>query len=249
MIESPQSFVVREECDKAAWHHGFRRKTGEDSGWAAYESTTAQGTLYLAAGGLSGPWYVSTDHTGVVKELGLPPHDMAGPGVARFVFGKLSEAYFLLDRVYQLASSLPDAPLATFRAKTKDLPQTTEAERLVVQRIGQGIFRESLLEYWQGRCPLTGIEEPELLRASHIVPWAECSDEERLNVYNGLLLSALWDAAFDKGLVTFDTNGSPMFSDMLGAAARQGLVANGPLPVSLEHRGRLEWHRSNVFRG
>lgn len=249
MVEAPQTFVVREECDKAAWHHGFRRKTGEDGGWASYESTTAQSTLYLAASGLSGPWYVATDHPGVVRELGLPPHDVAGPGVARFVFGKLSEAYFLLDRIYQLASSLPDAPLVTFRAKTKDLPQTTEAERMVVQRIGQGIFRESLLEYWQGRCPLTGIEEPELLRASHIVPWAKCADEERLNVYNGLLLSALWDAAFDKGLVTFDMNGSPVFSNKLGAAARHGLVANGPIPVTAEHRGRLEWHRSHVFRG
>lgn len=107
------------------------------------------------------------------------------------MFAKLSEAYFLLDRIYQRASSLPNAPLATFRGKTKDLPQTTEAERLVVQRIGQGIFRESLLEYWQGRCPLTGIEEPELLRASHIVLWAQFGDAERLNVYNGLLLSAL----------------------------------------------------------
>lgn len=249
MVEAPQSFVVREECDKAAWHHGFRRKTGEDRGWASYESTTAQGTLYLAAGGLSGPWYVATDHPGVVRELGLPPQDVQGPGVARFVFGKLSEAYFLLDRIYQLASSLPDAPLVTFRAKTKELPQTTEAERLVVQRIGQGIFRESLLEYWQGRCPLTGIEEPELLRAAHIIPWARCGDEERLNVYNGLLLSALWDAAFDKGLVTFDMNGFPVFSNKLGAAARHGLITNGPLPVTAEHRDRLEWHSLNVFCG
>lgn len=46
MVEAPQSFVVRGECDKAAWHHGFRRKSGEDRGWAAYEATTAQGTLY-----------------------------------------------------------------------------------------------------------------------------------------------------------------------------------------------------------
>lgn len=249
MIETPQSFVVREECDKAAWHHGFRRKTGEDGGWAAYESTTAQGRLYLAADGLSGPWYVATDHPGVVRELGLPPQDIAGPGVARFVFGKLSEAYFLLDRVYQLASSLPDAPLATFRAKTQGLPQTTEVERLVVQRIGQGIFREGLLDYWQGRCPLTGIEEPELLRASHIIPWSECGDEERLNVYNGLLLSALWDAAFDKGLVTFDPVGSPVFSPHLGPKAQRWLVALGPLPLSAEHEKRLAWHRSHVFRG
>ncbi|TIU99337.1 MAG: HNH endonuclease, partial [Mesorhizobium sp.] len=93
------------------------------------------------------------------------------------------------------------------------LPRTTEAERLVVQRVGQDIFRKALLEYWQGRCPLTGITEPVLLRASHIVPWAECkSDAQRLDVHNGLLLSALWDAAFDGGLVSFSDNGTPLFS-------------------------------------
>ena len=51
--------------------------------------------------------------------------------------------------------------------------RTTEAERLVVQRIGQNIFRAALMDYWGGRCPITGITDPELLRASHIVPWAE----------------------------------------------------------------------------
>ena len=72
------------------------------------------------------------------------------------------------------------------------------------------------MDYWQGRCPLTGITDPALLRASHIVPWAECdSDAERLNVHNGLLLSALWDAAFDRALVTFDDEGEPLFSPKL----------------------------------
>ena len=94
--------------------------------------------------------------------------------------------------------SLPDAPLPRFRAQTAKLPQTTEAERLVVQRIGQNLFRDALMDYWGGRCPITGITEPALLRASHIVPWADCNDEQRLDVHNGLLLSALWDAAFDR---------------------------------------------------
>jgi hypothetical protein len=81
-----------------------------------------------------------------------------------------------LDRVYKLGVSLPDAPLARFRAQTADLPQTTEVERLVVQRIGQDIFRAALMDYWGGRCPITGITDPALLRASHIVPWADCDE-------------------------------------------------------------------------
>src|SRR3977135_1680410 len=70
------------------------------------------------------------------------------------------------------------------------------------------IFRDALMDYWGGRCPLTGITEPALLRASHIVPWAECDDAQRLDVHNGLLLSALWDAAFDAGLISFADDGT-----------------------------------------
>ena len=106
-----------------------------------------------------------------------------------------------LPKVYALGVALPEAPLEDFRAATRNLPKTTETERLVVQRIGQDIFRDRLLTYWQGRCPLTGIMDRGLLRASHIIPWKDCPDDaERLNIHNGLLLSALWDAAFDRGL-------------------------------------------------
>jgi hypothetical protein len=73
-------------------------------------------------------------------------------------------------------------PLLRFRAETAALPRTTEAERLVIQRIGQNVFRDSLMGYWGGCCPLTGITESALLRASHIVPWSECNDEQRLDV-------------------------------------------------------------------
>src|SRR6266478_8616464 len=75
-------------------------------------------------------------------------------------------------------------------------------------RIGQDLFRQALMEYWNSRCPLTGITDAALLRASHIVPWAECAtDELRLDVHNGLLLSALWDSGLDAGLITFANDG------------------------------------------
>lgn len=213
MIEAPQSFVVREECEKAASQNGFRRILGEDAGWRAFASTTAHGLIYLAAEGVNGPWFLAVDHAGVVAELEPPSADVRGPGKARYAFATLRELYAALDRVYALGLSLPDAPLREFETRVANLPRTTEAERLVVQRIGQDIFRTRLMDYWQGRCPLTGITDAALLRASHIVPWAECeTDAERLDVHNGLLLSALWDAAFDRALVTFDDQGRPEFS-------------------------------------
>ena len=248
MIEDPQSFIVRQECEKAAWHFGFRRKLGEAEGWAGFGSTTVPGTIHLAAAGAQGPWFLALDHAGVIEELDLPAAAMPGPGLARYAFATLGQLYGVLPRIYQLAASLPDAPLREFQARVKDLPKTTEAERLVVQRIGQDIFRSGLIDYWQGRCPLTGITDTALLRASHILPWKDCpSDAERLSVHNGLLFSALWDAAFDRGLVTFDDEGRPHFSPTLSEAAHAELRWQNPIPLTDKHRKRLTWHRTTIF--
>lgn len=248
MILAPQPFVIRQECDKVAFQNGFRRKLDENEGWASFSSTTVPGTIHLAAGGARGPWFLALDHTGVIEELDVPAVDMPGPGHARYAFETLGQLYIVLPRIYQLAASLPDAPLREFETKIKDLPKTTEAERLVVQRIGQDIFRVSLIEYWQGRCPMTGITDTALLRASHIVPWKDCaSDAERLDVHNGLLLSALWDAAFDRGLVTFDDEGQPQFSPFLSDSARAELRWQEPILLTDKHRKQLTWHRTNLF--
>ncbi len=249
MIVVPQPFVVREECEKAAFQNGFRRALGEDQGWAAFASTTARGTIHLAAASIHGPWFLALDHAGIIAELGLPATAMPGPGKARFTFDTLGELYAALSRAYALGISLPDAPLREFENRVAGLPQTTEAERLVVQRIGQDIFRARLMDYWQGRCPLTNITDLALLRASHIIPWAECeSDAERLDVHNGLLLSALWDAAFDRALVTFDDEGNPQFSTELSERARAELRWNAPVSLTDQHRRRLALHRQRARR-
>lgn len=247
MLETPQSFVVREECQKAASQNGFRRILGEAAGWAAFGSTTAHGTIHLAASGRQGPWFLALDHLGVIQELNLPAATVSGPGRARFGFDTLGALYAVLHRVYELGVSLPDAPLREFERRIAGLPRMTEAERMVVQRIGQDIFRDRLMEYWQGRCPLTGISDPALLRASHIIPWSECaSDAERLDVHNGLLLSALWDAAFDRALVTFDDEGKPNFSAGLSEQAREQLRWKVPISLTSEHHRRLVRHRERA---
>lgn len=250
MIQSPQPFGIQQECEKATWQNGFRSKLGEADGWAAFTSTTVPGTVHLAAAGANGPWFLALDHPGVIEELDTHPADLPGPGAARYAFATLGPLYATLSRVYRLSASLPDAPLVEFETKTKALPNTTEAERLYIQRIGQDIFRASLLEYWQSRCPLTGITDPALLRASHIVPWKDCeTDAERLDVHNGLLLSALWDAAFDRGLVTLDDEGKPEFSPQLSEAARAALCWQSPVKLTEKHRARLAWHRDHLFPG
>lgn len=162
-----------------------------------------------------------------------------------------------LSRVFETTSmfarSLPDQPLQQFKKKTANLTiDRTEVERVVKQRIGQDIYRSSLLEYWGGACALTGIRETRLLRASHAKPWAECeSDDERLNVYNGFLLEARYDALFDQGLITFSDEGVLMISDQLDSLSRQKLQLGVFLQlrwIAHEHIVFLNWHRNFVFQ-
>jgi hypothetical protein len=242
-LENPPGFVVRTEAQKAAADNGFRLERSIENGWLHYDSTTAPGSLWIASASSQGPWLLSIDHSGVVAEVGtLLPSPVSGPGLATFMFATLAQLHAALDRVYKLSVSLPDAPLARFQVATSGLPRTTEAERLVVQRIGQDVFRNALMDYWGGRCPLTGITDPALLRASHILPWADCTDAQRLDVHNGLLLSALWDAAFDCGLVSFADDGTPRASPKLSQIARTALGLESVPPL----RGLQDAHRANL---
>jgi len=70
-------------------------------------------------------------------------------------------------------------------------------------RVGQAFFRNSVLSAYNNQCCITGLTEPRLLIASHIVPWSQ-DKENRLNPKNGLALSMLHDKAFDIGLITIE---------------------------------------------
>ena len=244
--EDPPGFVVRTEAQKAAFERGFRLERGAEGGWLRYGSTTAPLQIWIAAAGPAGPWLLALDHAGVAAEFG-PSIILPGPGLARYAYPALLGLYGALDRAWRLARSLPTAPLAVFEQATAGLPRTTEVERLTVQRIGQNLFRAALMDYWGGRCPLSGITDSALLRASHIVPWAECAtDAHRLDVHNGLLLSALWDAAFDAGLVSFADDGVVLIAAGLSAAAVTALgCASAPLLGALSpgHRANMQRHR------
>ena len=252
-IEDPPGFVVREETHKATYENGFRVELGRRGGWLGYSSTTAHGEVWIARDPLQNIWLLSVTHPGVAHELSIPRFDVANgmvqlPGLASYGFANLSGLYEALDRAYKLGVSLPNAPLAVFQKETAALPTTTEAERVAVVRIGQDIFRDALLEYWNGRCPLTGITDPALLRASHIVPWAKCeSDELRLDVHNGLLLSALWDCAFDSGLISFSDSGIVLRSPELSEPGAHALKLDSVPAIDAltdAHRLNLARHRA-----
>ena len=89
------------------------------------------------------------------------------------------------------------------QSKNINIPETTERVGLVLSRVGQGYFRKQLIDRWNGKCAVSGCSISKILIASHIVPWSEANDKERLDVDNGILLSPTLDALFDKHLISF----------------------------------------------
>lgn len=165
----------------------------------------------------------------------------------------------LLRRAASLARALPSQAAqdyqATVTAELAQLPAGlggTEVERLVRQRVGQVKFREAMLDYWGGACAVTGVAIPEVLRASHAKPWAECSsDAERLDVFNGFLLSANLDALFDRFLISFNEYGLILLSPRLNAETTTQLGLSPKLRlrwVAEDHRTYLAGHRERFFK-
>ena len=250
-LETPPGFVLKNDLLKAADDLGYRIDQGLQGAWHKRASTTARGSIFLAGESKDGPWYLGIENDAIVVEFNIARLETRDEGFACFRFESLNSLRAGIDRAYKLGVSLPNAPLDAFLKAIEGKPQNTEVERLVIQRIGQAQFRKALLDYWDGCCCVTGIKDTHLLRASHIKPWARCdSDAERLDVHNGLLLSALWDAAFDKGLVTFDENMQAQFSSNLSDAAQIALERTAVLTldnITAKHADYLKWHRNNLF--
>ena len=132
-------------------------------------------------------------------------------------------------------------------------PQVVESWSSVKTRIGQDGFRDALQQYWGGYA-LTGLATMDLLVASHIKPWhlTKHNPDECLDVYNGLLLSPNVDKAFDKGLISFNDDGSILLSSTLSEFEwmRLGLHHGLKLrkPLEPQHWIYLDWHRTNWFK-
>jgi HNH endonuclease len=147
-------------------------------------------------------------------------------------------------------NSQPSCPLNLDRGVlcTRSLLRSSERKALIRARLGQGRFRADLLEYWGG-CAVVGCTVEAALRASHIKPWRESSDRERLDPANGLLLIANLDALFNDGLITFDDDGRMLLSNQLTRKDRSLLRLKGKLKKRPSPRQRkyLRLHRNREF--
>ncbi|RWQ37767.1 MAG: HNH endonuclease [Mesorhizobium sp.] len=244
------SFVLLSELRDAANEHGYRIGPEEAGGWVFFRSASAPGEIGLAAASASGPFFLSVILQSVARALDAQPANPWAKGHAgAFMFATRDDLHAGVQAVYRLSVSLPNFPLEKYEKAVAGIGKT-EGERAQKFRIGQNIFRDALMEYWNRSCPLSGISSHDLLRASHMMPWSDCAtDAQRLDVHNGLLLSALWDAAFDAGLVTFDEAGMVLTSAHLEGAAREALAVNEAPTLALrdEHRPYLAYHRNYVW--
>lgn len=128
--------------------------------------------------------------------------------------------------------------------------EKTTRESLIDARVGQGKFRQDVLNQWKRRCAVSGCAIEEAIRASHIKPWRDSNNEERLDPENGLPLIATLDALFDAGLVSFSQSGKLLVSTRLPMreVKKLGLsemkLSKKP---SMQQNNYLDFHRGNIY--
>jgi hypothetical protein len=250
--------LERTRLEKLGADQGFDLTPVVQGDWLLLRSTQFQEPAWVTCGEKEGTYRLAIAGTRLGTELrreGVSAEvfsDLPGGVVGAFSLAGYGALYQMLGRVSALARSLPTCVAERFAAAANAMPTSTEAERLVVQRVGQQLFRDALIDYWRGQCAVTGLNLVSLLRASHIKPWSRCdSDGERLDVYNGLLLAPQLDALFDGGWITFDHGGTMIVSDLLTLAVRSklGVPERANLSwITDEHEHYLAFHRAQVFR-
>ena len=149
-----------------------------------------------------------------------------------------------------LQGTAESADVDAASAQDATLIGPTFREQIVRARRGQGVFRANVL-LREVACRVTRVSEPRHLKASHIKPWRDATDTERLDGSNGLLLSPHIDHLFDEGYITFSSTQElivvPEVRDkLLDAWGIDAGVRIGDF--SREQAGYLEYHRTNVFK-
>ena len=137
-----------------------------------------------------------------------------------------------------------------------NLPVGKERERIVKTRVNQSFFRQTILAAYNETCCVTGLNIGELLVASHIIPWSK-NKEARINPRNGLCLNALHDKAFDRGLITVDTDFiiriSPQITNIKNQAVKEFLVKYDGQKIYTPERfvpekEFLQYHNEHIFK-
>lgn len=132
---------------------------------------------------------------------------------------------------------------------TKEEIIETEKQQIIKSRIGQSTFKKLLLAV-EKKCGLCGVSDDRFLVASHIKPWSQSNNQERLDVFNGLLLCPNHDALFDKGYISFDVSGRILISSSIDENSKIFMNINESMKIVLKERqlSYMKWHREEKFR-
>lgn len=165
---------------------------------------------------------------------------------------KLAGEVSLLDAhsfAWMISKTIENNELSQDNIEYLELPKQ-KREAVVQARIGQGYFRDALVNYWR-ECAVTKCQEISLLRASHIKPWSKCNARESVDHFNGFLLSPTIDAAFDAGFISFDDTRKILISNDFQESDAEILGISPSLCLSRiekDHRPYLKYHREHIFR-
>ncbi|MQW93412.1 hypothetical protein GFH30_12665 [Acinetobacter wanghuae] len=126
---------------------------------------------------------------------------------------------------------------------------TSEAERLIKVRLLQNKFRKSLFEL-NPSCVVSGFNNSKFLIASHIKPWSLSNEEERIDPYNGVLLTPTFDRLFDQGFISFKLDGEILLSKELSLEDQSFFKIPQHLVIKpfLAQKEYLEFHFDEIFR-
>ena len=184
-----------------------------------------------------------------LNKTGNPPKIKANQGYLYESNRSITKTIFNLAKVY-LDDYDESTNTVNEDAAEYNTPKETTREGLVTSRIGQGEYRQQILRRWNFKCAVNGVSIKEILIASHIVPWRESNDQERLDVDNGLLLSPTYDALFDRYLISFDDNGQILLSKSMNKIDFSKLGITGKEKIdnlTLGNKKYLKRHREKLI--
>jgi HNH endonuclease len=122
-----------------------------------------------------------------------------------------------------------------------------QKERIILSRVGQGKYRKDLIKLWKG-CSITKFEDERLLIASHIKPWKDSNNKEKIDKFNGFLLLPTLDKLFELGFISFDCDGQIIISPQLKDADNLGINKQMKIDLKPENLPYLKFHLESKFK-
>lgn len=196
--------------------------------------------------------YVKSEDPGyeLIRELSLPNRSKLGITRLRDESGEIIYYFRLFPEQLEDGRRAAREQAEVERIRSREISDL-ERESLITARVGQGRFRVDVLRDCV-ECPITRVNDERLLVASHIKPWVDSQDDEKLDCKNGLALTPTFDRLFDRGFLSFSESGAILLSPWIEVEnyKRVGLNVRRSIDSSVlaGREDYFDFHRRNVFK-